>query len=55
MILLASFVVSVIVIILELFVVVVGIILIVAGIAMVLLGGRSWRGGPWKWGPPTDA
>ena len=54
LILLASFVVSVIVTILELLVVMVGILLVLGGIAVLLFGRRVWRRGPWGWGPPTD-
>ena len=55
LILLAGFLVSVIVTILELLAVVAGVVLIIGGIAMLLLGGRVWKRRPWGWGPPTDA
>ena len=50
LILLASFVVSVIVTLLELLAVVVGVVLILGGIAMLFFGRRMWRRGPWGWG-----
>lgn len=49
-ILLASFIVSVIVTLLELLAAVVGVVLVVGGIAMILFGRRMWRRGPWGWG-----
>lgn len=53
LILLAGFLVSVIVTILELLAVIMGIALIIGGLAMLLFGRRVWRRGPWGWGPPT--
>ena len=50
LILLASFIVSGIVTLLELLAVIVGIGLVLGGIAMLLFGGRMWRRGPWGWG-----
>jgi len=47
---LASFIVSVIVTILELLAVIVGIILILGGIVFIVFGRRGWRRGPWDWG-----
>jgi hypothetical protein len=52
LILLAGFVVSVIVTLLELLAVIVGVILILGGIAMLIFGRRIWRRGPWGWGGP---
>lgn len=46
-ILLSSFIVSVIVTLLELLAVIAGVALIVGGIAMLLFGRRTWRRGPW--------
>jgi hypothetical protein len=47
---LASFIVSVIVTILELLAVIIGIILVIGGIALIVFGRRGWRRGPWDWG-----
>lgn len=52
LILLASFVVSVIFVILELLAVIVGIVLVLGGIAMFLFGRGFRRWGPREWGPP---
>ena len=52
LILLSSFIVSVIVTILELLAVVVGVILIFGGVAVLLFGRRMWRRGPWGWDRP---
>jgi uncharacterized membrane protein HdeD (DUF308 family) len=49
LILLASFVVSIIVTILELFLVIIGIFLVLGGIAAILFGGRWRRRAPWGW------
>lgn len=54
LILLAGFVVSVIVTILELLAVLLGIFLVIGGVAVLLFGRRLWRRGRWGWGPPTD-
>jgi len=50
LIVLASFIVSVIVTILELLAVIVGIILVLGGIALVIFGRKGWRLRPWDWG-----
>jgi protein-S-isoprenylcysteine O-methyltransferase Ste14 len=47
LILLASFIVSVLITILELFAVIVGVILVLGGIAVFLFGGRWWGRRPW--------
>ena len=47
LILLAGFIVSVIVILLELLAVIVGVVLILGGIDMLIFGRRIWRRGPW--------
>ena len=52
LILLASFIVSVNVTLLELLAVIVGILLVLGGIALLLFGRRMWRRGPWWWGGP---
>jgi len=54
LILLASFIVSVIVTLLELLAVIVGIILVVAGIGILLFGRRRWRRAPWGWDMPQS-
>jgi amino acid permease len=53
LILMASFVVSLIWVILQLLVVIVGIILVFGGIAALLFGRRFRRGGPWDRGSET--
>lgn len=54
LILLAGFLVSVIVTLLELLAVVAGFILVLGGVAMLLFGRRVWRRRPWGWeGPPS--
>ena len=54
LILMASFVVNVIVIILELLAVIVGIVLVLGGVAMLMFGRWSpWRG-PQRWEPQTS-
>jgi len=50
LILLASFIVSVIVTLLELLAAIVAVVLILGGIAMFLFGRRMWWRGPWGWG-----
>ncbi|MDG7007450.1 MAG: hypothetical protein JRN06_04300 [Nitrososphaerota archaeon] len=52
LVLLASFIASVIVTLLELLAVIVGLALVLGGIAMLLFGRRMWRRGPWRWGGP---
>jgi hypothetical protein len=52
LILLASFVVSVIVTLLELLAVIIGVALIIGGMAMLLFGRRMRGRGPWSWGGP---
>ena len=48
LVLLSSFIVSVLVTLLELLAAIVGIALVLGGIAMLISGGRDWRG--WRWG-----
>lgn len=50
---LAGFLVSIIVTVLELLAVLVATLLVLEGIAMLLFGTRVWRR-RWEWGPPTD-
>jgi uncharacterized membrane protein HdeD (DUF308 family) len=52
LIVLGSFLVNVLVTILELLAVIVGIVLVLGGIAMLLFRRRFWRRGPPGWGPP---
>jgi len=51
LVLLGSFIVSVIVVVLQLLAVIVGIILVLGGIAMFLFGHRFGRRRPWEGGP----
>ncbi len=58
LILLSSFIVNVIVTLLELLAVIVGVVLVLGGIAMLIFGRRFWGRRGWSWGPPpqtTDA
>lgn len=54
LILMASFVVNVIVMILELLAVVVGIVLVLGGVAMLMFGRWFLGRGPRNWGPPSS-
>jgi len=55
LVLFAGFILSVIMTLLEVLAVVIGIVLVIGGIAIMIFGGRWWRRGPWRWGPPTSS
>ena len=54
LVLLSGFLAKVIVTILELLAVMVGIALVIGGLALLFFRRRTWRRGPWGWGPHTD-
>ena len=55
LVLLAGFILSVIITLLQVLAVVIGIFLVIGGIAVMLFGGRWWRRRSWRWGTPPSS